>query len=91
MAKLDAARGTAQDAMGRAIDDTLAGRPTYPSGTSFIRTEIDGFGEWVARDALRGVPIVIEYPDGEERYLVPRPHPRETTGRLRRLWLRRRS
>jgi hypothetical protein len=74
--------------MGRAIDDTIAGRPTYPSGTTFIRTEIDAFGECVAQEARRGKPIVISYPDGEERYLVPRPHPRETTGPLRRLWMR---
>lgn len=89
MAQVDGARTTrGDDALGQCIDDTVAGRPTYPSGTTFISTEIEGFGQCVAEEVLRGVPIVIEYPDGEERFLVPRPHPRETTGPLRRLGLR---
>ena len=79
---------TLDDAMGRAIDDFIAGRPTYPSGTNFVSTEIDGFGEVVAQMAREDRPIVIEYPDGEERYLVPAPHPRLTPGRLERLRIR---
>jgi hypothetical protein len=88
MAKVEASTRTGSDAMGRAIDDTVADRPTYPSGTTFIRTEIDDFGECVAEHARRGGPIVIAYPDGEERYFVPQPHPRQALSPVSRFWRR---
>jgi hypothetical protein len=90
MAKVTAGTslGAHGDALGRAMDDVIAGRPTYPSGTTFIRSDLDGFGKRLAEDAREGKPIVIEYPDGEERYLVPSPHPSATVSRLGRLRLR---
>jgi hypothetical protein len=77
MAELTAKTSSTRRRVGmqKAIDDDIAGRPTYPSGTSFIHTDINGFGEWVAREASRRRPIVLVYPDGEEVFLVPTPHP----------------
>jgi hypothetical protein len=90
MAKVTPRAGFGEDgdAMGRAMDDAIAGLPTYPSGTTFIRSDMDGFGKSIAEDAREGKPIVIEYPDGEERFLVPSPHPSATVGPLGRLRLR---
>lgn len=69
------AQGRAFDALDRAIEDNIAGRPTYPTGTVFIAADHDGLNEAVARRARNNTPIVIVYPDGEERFLVPTPRP----------------
>jgi hypothetical protein len=64
--------------MDRAIEDDIAGRPSYPSGTVFMASDLASFGERIAERARDKRPIVIVYPDGEERFLVPMPRPGAT-------------
>jgi hypothetical protein len=77
MAGLDEAGAAGNRGAGlqKAIDDSIAGRPTYPSGTTFIDADMEGFGACLADEARERRPIVIVYPDGEERFLVPTPRP----------------
>lgn len=79
---------TADGVMREAIDDFVAGRPTYPSGTTFIDSDQDGVDASIAYHAREHGPIVIVYPDGEERFLTPSPHPRVSAGWVERLRLR---
>jgi hypothetical protein len=74
--------------MSAALDDFVAGRPTYPSGTVFIASDLEWSGNSIAERARENKPIVVVYPDGEERFLVPSPHPREGAGVVERLRLR---
>jgi hypothetical protein len=67
----------AGERMDASIDAVVAGRPAYPSGTVFIGADMDGFGEVLARTIRARQPIVVVYPDGEERFLLPTPPPDE--------------
>ena len=78
----------AHDVMSEVIDDFVAGRPTYPSGTTFIDSDQDGVGASIAYHAREHKPIVIVYPDGEECFLTPSTHPRDSAGWAERLRLR---
>lgn len=53
-----------------AIEDGLAERPArYPHGATFVGADIPGLGKILARSAREGQPVVLVYPDGEERVL----------------------
>lgn len=55
-----------------AIEDGLAERPArYPNGAAFVGADIPGLGKVLARNAREGRPVVLVYPDGEERVLEP--------------------
>jgi hypothetical protein len=54
-----------------AIESAVAGHLLYPSGTSFVGADVAWLGETVARCARKRTPVLIVYPDGEERLLLP--------------------
>lgn len=55
-----------------AIEDGLAERPArYPNGAAFVGADMPGLGDVLARHAREGRPVVLVYPDGEERVLEP--------------------
>jgi hypothetical protein len=75
--------------MGAAIEANIAGFPMYPDGTAFVAADLDGIGAILVEHARERSPIVIVYPDGEERLLVPSPRldsrwTARVRGRLRR-------
>jgi len=54
-----------------AIELALDGKSPYPNGAAFVASDMPGFGETLARYARERIPVVIVYPDGEERILTP--------------------
>ncbi len=49
----------------------IEGKSPYPNGAAFVASDLPGFGETLARYARERIPVVIVYPDGEERILTP--------------------
>ncbi len=49
----------------------IDGKSPYPNGAAFVASDLPGFGETLARYARERIPVVIVYPDGEERILTP--------------------
>jgi hypothetical protein len=54
-----------------AIELAIKGKSPYPNGAAFLASDLPGFGEMLARYARERTPVVIVYPDGEERILAP--------------------
>jgi hypothetical protein len=54
-----------------AIELAVEGKSPYPNGAAFLASDLPGFGEALARFARERIPVVIVYPDGEERILSP--------------------
>jgi len=54
-----------------AIELAIDGKSPYPNGAAFVASDMPGFGETLARYARERIPVVIVYPDGEERILMP--------------------
>ncbi len=54
-----------------AIELAIDGKSPYPNGAAFVASDMPGFGETLARYARERIPVVIVYPDGEERILTP--------------------
>lgn len=46
-------------------------RRRYPSGTVFIPADLPGFGEALQRHMKDRLPVVVIYPDGKERMVIP--------------------
>lgn len=57
--------------MDAAIDAAIAGEPIYPNDTLFVGSDLEGLGEVLRRGAREDFPVLIVYPDGEERLLLP--------------------
>jgi len=53
-----------------AIELAIAGKSPYPNGAAFLASDLPGFGQMLARYARERTPVVIVYPDGEERVLT---------------------
>jgi len=49
----------------------IEAKSPYPNGAAFVASDLPGFGETLARYARERIPVVIVYPDGEERILTP--------------------
>lgn len=56
-----------------AVELAIDGKSPYPNGAAFLASDLPGFGETLARYARERIPVVIVYPDGEERVLTPAP------------------
>ncbi len=54
-----------------AIELAIEGKSPYPNGAAFLASDLPGFGQTLARYARERIPVVIVYPDGEERILIP--------------------
>lgn len=82
----------AADRMEIAIERAITGHPLYPSGTAFVGSDLPNLGDILARHVRERTPVVVVYPDGEERLVGPwaseRTHrgPRELLDRLRGRW-----
>jgi hypothetical protein len=63
--------------MDAAIESAIGGQLLYPTGTSFVGSDATWLGEVVARCAREGRPVLIVYPDGEERLVLPASPPDE--------------
>jgi hypothetical protein len=75
MATLDqsasAARQLAAERFRLATDLAVEGRSPYPDEAAFVATGLPKLGEIVAEYAKERRAVVLVYPDGEERVLVP--------------------
>ena len=49
----------------------MEGRSPYPNGAAFVAADLPNLGEAVAGYARERRPVVIVYPDGDERVLTP--------------------
>ncbi len=54
-----------------AIELAIEGKSPYPNGAAFVAADLPSFGETIARYARERIPVVIVYPDGDERILTP--------------------
>ncbi|MGH2845852.1 MAG: hypothetical protein ACRDL0_07510 [Thermoleophilaceae bacterium] len=54
-----------------ATELAVAGRSPYPDGAAFVASDMPDLGAIVARHARERRPVVLIYPDGEERVLAP--------------------
>ena len=54
-----------------ATELAIDGKSPYPDGAAFVAADIPDLGEIVARHARERRPVVLVYPDGEERVLAP--------------------
>lgn len=54
-----------------AIELAIEGKSPYPNEAAFLAADVPWFGETLARYARERTPVVIVYPDGEERILLP--------------------
>jgi hypothetical protein len=53
-----------------AIDADLSGVERYPDGAEFIAADLLGAGALIASAARELRPVVLVYPDGDERLLL---------------------
>ena len=58
-----------------ATDLALEGKSPYPNEAVFVAADLPELGELVARHARERRPVVLVYPDGDERFLLPLPAP----------------
>jgi hypothetical protein len=54
-----------------ATELAVEGRSPYPEGAAFVAADLSELGSIVARHARERRPVVLVYPDGEERILTP--------------------
>jgi hypothetical protein len=54
-----------------ATDLAVEGKSPYPDGAAFVASDMPDLGAIVARHARERRPVVLVYPDGEERVLAP--------------------
>jgi hypothetical protein len=54
-----------------ATELAVAGKSPYPDGAAFVASDMPDLGAIVARHARERRPVVLVYPDGEERVLAP--------------------
>jgi hypothetical protein len=54
-----------------ATELAVAGKSPYPDGAAFVASDMPDLGAIVARHARERRPVVLIYPDGEERVLAP--------------------
>jgi hypothetical protein len=77
MATVDGTRSTAQELAAErfklAIDLAVDGRSPYPGGAAFVAADQPDLGVWMARYAREHRPVVLVYPDGDERVLLAVP------------------
>jgi len=57
--------------MDAAIQAAIDGEPIYPDRTVFVGSDHAKLGDVMRRRALERAPVLIVYPDGEERLLLP--------------------
>jgi hypothetical protein len=55
-----------------AIDLAVEGKSPYPNEAAFIAADLPNLGAVLAEHARERRPVVLVYPDGEERILMPR-------------------
>lgn len=75
MAAVDTTRTPAGELAGERLDTavgmSIRGEPSsYPSGAAFVPADLHGLGEVLSRYARERRPVVLVYPDGDERLLV---------------------
>lgn len=75
MASLEQPKSTAAEFAAErfrlATDLAVKGHSPYPNGAVFLASDLPNLGEALARYARERCPIVIVYPDGDERVLLP--------------------
>jgi hypothetical protein len=54
-----------------AIELAIKGRSPYPNGAAFVGTDVPDLGPTLAGYAREHRPVVLVYPDGEERFILP--------------------
>lgn len=54
-----------------ATDLAIEGRSPYPSEAAFVASDMPNLGVILAEYARERRPVVLVYPDGEERILAP--------------------
>lgn len=54
-----------------AIDLAVEGRSPYPAEAAFVASDLTDLGAILAEYAKERRPVVLVYPDGEERILTP--------------------
>src|SRR5215204_2486867 len=68
----DTGRTRAEESFLEAIECASAGLEKYPAGTAFVDAQrLAEFAPMVVRYAREHRPVVLVYPDGDERLLVP--------------------
>lgn len=72
----------ASQRMDEAIERAIAGSPIYPNGTVFVGADMAGLGDALARHARERKPVLLVFPDGEERLIGPLRHRRGLRARL---------
>jgi hypothetical protein len=65
----------AEEHFRHAVDSALEGGPVYPRGAVFVPADDLGAVRVALGYAREGRPLVLVFPDGEERVLQPRPSP----------------
>ncbi len=77
MATLDNTRSVTQELAAErfrlAIELAIEGRSPYPDGAAFLAADQPGLGAWMADYAREHRPVVLVYPDGDERVLLALP------------------
>jgi len=77
MATLDSPQSVAQELAAErfrlAIDLAIDGRSPYPNGAAFLAADQPELGAWMADYAREHRPVVLVYPDGDERVLLVLP------------------
>ncbi|MHB1571852.1 MAG: hypothetical protein ACYC0H_21975 [Solirubrobacteraceae bacterium] len=74
MATLDDKSTASQFAAERfrlAIDLAVEGKSPYPNEAAFVASDLPNLGSVLAEHAKEHRPVVLVYPDGEERVLMP--------------------
>lgn len=75
MATLDQPKSTAWEFAAErfrlAIDLAVEGKSPYPTEAAFVASDLPNLGAILAEYAKAHRPVVLVYPDGEERILMP--------------------
>jgi hypothetical protein len=56
-----------------ALDLAVEGKSPYPNEAAFLAADLPNLGSILAEYAKERRPVVLVYPDGEERILIPEP------------------
>lgn len=87
MARLDNQRTVATELAAErfrlATELGVEGKSPYPDGAAFVAADLAELGSIVARHARERRPVVLVYPDGDERILTPGQLPEQSS--LKRL------
>jgi hypothetical protein len=54
-----------------ATELAIQDKSPYPNGAAFVAADLPDLGDILARYARERSPVVLVYPDGEERILIP--------------------